>query len=134
MTSPLDVKRDLDEYQAHAGKMRRLVVPPHRYLMVDGHGDPNTAPRSRDALQTLYPFTYALEAVCREEPARAPRTGCPDRGGARSCPEHDEGPHLAVGPFGRVTVSRVSRVELGRFELPTSSMPWKRATNCAIAP
>ena len=25
-------------------------------------------------------------------------------------------------------------VELGGFEPPTSSMPWKRATNCAIAP
>ena len=27
-----------------------------------------------------------------------------------------------------------SYVELGGFEPPTSSMPWKRATNCAIAP
>ena len=25
-------------------------------------------------------------------------------------------------------------MELGGFEPPTSSMPWKRATNCAIAP
>ena len=70
MTRPLDVKRDLDEYQAHAGTMRRLVVPPHRYLMVDGHGDPNTAPRYQDALQTLYPAAYALKAVCREELGR----------------------------------------------------------------
>ncbi len=28
----------------------------------------------------------------------------------------------------------VPSVELGGFEPPTSSMPWKRATNCAIAP
>ena len=34
------------------------------------------------------------------------------------------------------TRNRVSdfSVELGGFEPPTSSMPWKRATNCAIAP
>ena len=30
--------------------------------------------------------------------------------------------------------SRPNYVELGGFEPPTSSMPWKRATNCAIAP
>src|SRR5699024_6593271 len=30
--------------------------------------------------------------------------------------------------------SLVRGVELGGFEPPTSSMPWKRATNCAIAP
>src|SRR5690606_23120219 len=30
--------------------------------------------------------------------------------------------------------STSSWVELGGFEPPTSSMPWKRATNCAIAP
>ena len=30
--------------------------------------------------------------------------------------------------------SKSEIVELGGFEPPTSSMPWKRATNCAIAP
>lgn len=67
MTRPLDVKKDLEEYRARAGELRRLTVPPHRYLTVDGHGDPNTADSYQDALQTLYPVAYALKAVCRQE-------------------------------------------------------------------
>ena len=42
-----------------------------------------------------------------------------------------------VAARSQLTVPPVHRrawVELGGFEPPTSSMPWKRATNCAIAP
>ncbi len=35
--------------------------------------------------------------------------------------------------FARVS-NKPNRVELRGFEPLTSSMPWKRATNCAIAP
>ena len=41
--------------------------------------------------------------------------------------EHVSGAHPDIP-------SRSNHVELGGFEPPTSSMPWKRATNCAIAP
>ena len=42
---------------------------------------------------------------------------------------------LRHSPEGRPPSARTGRlVELGGFEPPTSSMPWKRATNCAIAP
>jgi hypothetical protein len=34
----------------------------------------------------------------------------------------------------RKDTGRRSRVELWGFEPQTSSMPWRRATNCAIAP
>ena len=41
--------------------------------------------------------------------------------------EHVSGAHPDIP-------SRSNHVELGGFEPPTSSMPWKRATDCAIAP
>ena len=39
---------------------QRLTVPPVQYLMVDGTGDPNTAPAYADAVGTLYAVSYAL--------------------------------------------------------------------------
>ncbi|MDH2416668.1 GyrI-like domain-containing protein [Nocardioides sp. CER19] len=56
-----DFKRSLDSYQARAGEFRVLDVPPLHYLMVDGHGDPNTAPAYADALAALYPVAYKLK-------------------------------------------------------------------------
>ena len=47
-----------------------------------------------------------------------------DLGTKKNLPRHQAG---QVSNFS-------SLVELGGFEPPTSSMPWKRATNCAIAP
>lgn len=38
----------------------RLTVPPVQYLMVDGAGDPRTAPAYTDAVGTLYAVSYAL--------------------------------------------------------------------------
>ena len=38
------MKKTLDAYQARAGEFRLVDVPDLQYLMVDGHGDPNTSP------------------------------------------------------------------------------------------
>ena len=38
----VDLKKS-DPYLARAGRFRILDVPPQRYLMIDGEGDPNTA-------------------------------------------------------------------------------------------
>ena len=43
---------------------------PLRYLMVDGHGDPNTAPEYADALAALYPVAYALKFASKRELGR----------------------------------------------------------------
>ncbi|MGO1276578.1 GyrI-like domain-containing protein [Corynebacterium variabile] len=48
-------------YRARRGQFRALTVPPTRYLMVDGHGDPNTDPSYAAALAALYPVAYALK-------------------------------------------------------------------------
>lgn len=41
-----------------------------RFLMVDGHGDPNTAPAYRDALTSLYPLAYALKFLSKNDLGR----------------------------------------------------------------
>jgi len=56
-----DLKRSLDSYRARHGEFRTLEVPPLRYLMVDGHGDPNTSPAYADALAALYPVAYRVK-------------------------------------------------------------------------
>ena len=56
-----DFKKTLDSYRARAGEFRVVEVPPLRYLMVDGHGDPNTAPAYAEAIAALYPVAYALK-------------------------------------------------------------------------
>lgn len=60
VTGKLDVKRSLDSYRAKAGEFRLLELEPRRYLMIDGHGDPN-APVFSEALESLYPVAYTLK-------------------------------------------------------------------------
>jgi len=60
----------LDSYRARRGEIRLVEVPPLRYLMVDGHGDPNTAPAYERALGVLYPLAYALKLLGRRELGR----------------------------------------------------------------
>jgi hypothetical protein len=48
-------------YSAPAGKFVLIDVPPLRYLMVDGAGDPNRVPAYREAVQALYGTAYKLK-------------------------------------------------------------------------
>ncbi len=66
----VDLKRELDCYRARRGELRVVDVPPLRYLMVDGHGDPNTSPAYADALTALYPVAYALKFASKRELGR----------------------------------------------------------------
>ena len=61
MSGKVDFKRTLDGYSARRGVFRVLDVPDMQYLMVDGHGDPNTAPAFSAALEALYPVAYTLK-------------------------------------------------------------------------
>lgn len=45
-------------------------VPALRYLMVDGAGDPNTAPAYAEALETLYGVAYAIKFASKTELGR----------------------------------------------------------------
>ncbi len=57
----VDLKKDLDGYRARRGAFRVLQIPPQRYLMADGHGDPNTSPDFARAVEALYPVAYRLK-------------------------------------------------------------------------
>jgi hypothetical protein len=60
-----DFVKSLDSYRARQRQFRVLDVPPMQYLMIDGHGDPNTAPAFSDAVATLYPVAYKLKFLSK---------------------------------------------------------------------
>ncbi len=54
----------------------RLVdVPELSFLLVDGRGDPNTAPAYREAVETLYPLAYALKFAVTKAGGPAHKVG-----------------------------------------------------------
>lgn len=66
----IDFKKTLDCYRARPGEFRIVDVPDLQYLMIDGHGDPNTAPEYADALAALYPVAYKLKFASKRELGR----------------------------------------------------------------
>lgn len=70
MPDKVDLKKSLDAYQAKRGQFRTLDVPDVRYLMIDGHGDPNTSPAFATAIESLYPVAYALKFASKRELGR----------------------------------------------------------------
>lgn len=67
MTDKIDFRKTLDGYQAPRGAFRVVDLPDLQYLMVDGHGDPNTSPAYADALAALYPVAYQLKFLSKRE-------------------------------------------------------------------
>lgn len=66
----LDFKKSLDSYRARHLEFRVLDVPSLHYLMVDGHGDPNTASEYADAIGALYPIAYKIKFASKQELGR----------------------------------------------------------------
>jgi hypothetical protein len=62
-----DFTTTLDAYRARRGTFRLVDVPELQYLMVDGHGDPNTSPEFAEAVATLYPVAYTLKFASKRE-------------------------------------------------------------------
>lgn len=65
-----DFKKTLDSYRARHHEFRVVDVPPLQYLMVDGHGDPNTADEYADAIGALYPVAYTLKFASKQDLGR----------------------------------------------------------------
>jgi len=64
----IDLKKTYKEhYSGKPGVMTVVDVPARPFLMIDGHGDPNTAAEYQDAVTTLYPLAYALRAEIKKE-------------------------------------------------------------------
>lgn len=68
--SKTDFKKELDAYRAKRGQFRVLEVPAMQFLMIDGHGDPNTDPEYAAALAALYPLAYKLKFASKRELGR----------------------------------------------------------------
>jgi hypothetical protein len=55
----IDLKRQLPLlYQASRKEVAEVDVPPLRYLMIDGVGDPNTSPAYAQAVEALFSVSY----------------------------------------------------------------------------
>ena len=65
-----DFKKSLACYTARRGKFDIVDVPPLRYVMVDGRGDPNTEQSYADAISAVYPVAYALKFFSKNELGR----------------------------------------------------------------
>ncbi len=70
MTDKIDFRKTLGSYQAQRGRFQLVDVPDMQYLMVDGHGDPNTSPAFSEALEALYPVAYKLKFASKRELGR----------------------------------------------------------------
>ena len=68
-TGKTDLKRDIASYAARKGRFDLVELPPLRYLMVDGHGDPNEAEYA-DAIATIFPVAYRLKFFSKKELGR----------------------------------------------------------------
>ncbi|MFP5022415.1 GyrI-like domain-containing protein [Pseudonocardia phyllosphaerae] len=61
-----DLKREFACYSARRNRPELVEVPDLRFLMIDGHGDPNTEVYA-DAVGALYPLAYTIKFASRRE-------------------------------------------------------------------
>ncbi|HJF76107.1 MAG TPA: GyrI-like domain-containing protein [Brevibacterium linens] len=66
----VDFKRSLPSFRAKQGRFDVIEVPEMQYLVIDGHGDPNTSPDFTAAVTSLYPLAYGLKFFSKLELGR----------------------------------------------------------------
>ena len=65
----IDLKKELKHlYQASAKVVVQVEVPPLKYLMVDGEGDPNTSQAYAQAVEALFAVSYAAKFMVKKGP------------------------------------------------------------------
>lgn len=63
----IDLRRQLKHlYQPSARAVVEVEVPALRFLMVDGAGDPNTAPAYAEAVEALFSVSYAAKFMFKK--------------------------------------------------------------------
>ncbi|GGD71458.1 GyrI-like domain-containing protein [Microbacterium murale] len=67
MADKVDFKKKIDAYRARKGRFDVIEVPELSYLMIDGHGDPNTSPEFTTAVEALYPLAYTLKFTSKRK-------------------------------------------------------------------
>ena len=70
-----DVKKERRDLYAPPRDPVVVQVPPLEFLVVDGHGDPNSSPAYREAVQALYTVSYAVRAVAKARLGRVHTVG-----------------------------------------------------------
>ena len=71
-----DIKKERkDLYAPRPGNFEIVDVPEIGFLMVDGHGDPNTSVAYREAVEALYATSYAIRAVEKKTLGRVHTVG-----------------------------------------------------------
>jgi hypothetical protein len=62
-----DLKKELrDLYFPSAKEVALVDVPPMNFLMIDGSGDPNTAPAFKESIEALYGVSYTLKFILKK--------------------------------------------------------------------
>ena len=62
----IDYKKELKRlYKPSAKKVEVVDVPKMNFLMIDGEGDPNKSQSFKDAIDVLYPLSYALKFMIK---------------------------------------------------------------------
>ena len=65
----IDLKKDLKAlYTASVKTAAQVEVPPLRYLMVDGIGDPNTSKAYVEAIEALFSVSYTAKFMLKKGP------------------------------------------------------------------
>jgi hypothetical protein len=68
MAEKVDLRRELKAFYASPkGKIVVVDVPTIAFLMVDGVGDPNSAPVYREAVEALYSVAYTLKFAFKRQ-------------------------------------------------------------------
>jgi hypothetical protein len=64
----IDFKKELKHlYNPSKTAFSVVDVPAMHFLMIDGHGDPNTAPAYAEALEALYAVAYGLKFMVKRQ-------------------------------------------------------------------
>jgi hypothetical protein len=67
----VDYKRELKHLYSAPREPSMVDVPGMAFLMIDGHGDPNTAPEYAAAVQALYAVAYTAKFAIRGTPGES---------------------------------------------------------------
>ena len=61
MAAKVDLKRELQDLYTAKSAPAMVEVPEQQFLMIDGHGDPNTSKQYREAVSALFSVSYAAK-------------------------------------------------------------------------
>lgn len=62
----VDFKKTLKQYYVPPKEFVIVDVPEMQFVMVDGHGDPNTAQEYQDAVEALYAVAYKIKFISKK--------------------------------------------------------------------